>query len=155
MGWGGVGGMGWANSVHVGWRKDVMLRHATWFRCWSKLKWGGVGWGGWGGLIAFMSADGRMWCYVMLRCEDVEVTSGTLWMLRCEDVEVTSRTLWMLRCEDVEVTSGTLWMLRCEDVEVTSGTLGMLRCESSFWSGKKRACASAATIPMEFTWRYL
>ena len=41
-------------------------------------------------------------------------------MLPCEDVEVTSGTLWMLRCEDVEVTSGTLWMLRCEDVEVTS-----------------------------------
>ena len=70
--------------------------------------------------------SGTLW---MLRCEDVEVTSGTLWMLRCEDVEVTSGTLWMLRCEDVEVTSGTLWMLRCEDVEVTSGTLWMLRCE--------------------------
>ena len=26
----------------------------------------------------------------------------------------------MLRCEDVEVTSGTLWMLRCEDVEAES-----------------------------------
>ena len=40
-------------------------------------------------------------------------------MLRCVDVEVTSGTLWMLRCVDVEVTSGTLWMLRCVDVEVT------------------------------------
>ena len=94
----------------------------------QSMGWGGVG-GGWGGLITFMSAAGRMWCYGMLRCEDVEVTSGTLWMLRCEDVEVTSGTLWMLRCEEVEVTSGTLWMLRCEDVEVTSGTLWMLRCE--------------------------
>ena len=124
----------------------------------------GVGWGGvgdaWGGLITFMSAAGRMWCYVMLRRSDVEVTSngvgwggwggliafmsaaGWMWcygMLRCEDVEVTSGTLWMLRCEDVEVTSGTLWMLRCEDVEVTSGTLWMLRCEdveaeSNWWN---------------------
>ena len=151
VGWGG-GGMGWANNVHVGCRKDVMLRHATSFRFQSlrqSMGWGGVG-GGWGGLITFMSAAGRMWCYGMLRCEDVEVTSngvgwggggglitfmsaaGWMWcyvMLRCEDVEVTSGTLWMLRCEDVEVTSGTLWMLRCEDVEVTSGTLWMLRCE--------------------------
>ena len=78
----GWGGMGWANNVHVGCRKDVMLRHATSFRCWSNFKWGGVG-GGWGGLITFMSAAGWMWCYGMLRCEDVEVTSGTLWMLRC------------------------------------------------------------------------
>ena len=56
----------------------------------------------------------------MLRCEDVEVTSGTLWMLRCEDVEVTSGTLWMLRCEDVEVTSGTkldLAWIYCRNLE--------------------------------------
>ena len=109
VGWGG-GGMGWANNVHVGSRKDVMLRHATSFRCWSNFKWGGVG-GGWGGLITFMSAPGRMWCYVMLRRSDVEVTSngvgwggwgglitfmsaaGRMWcyvMLRRSDVEVTS-----------------------------------------------------------------
>ena len=82
----------------------------------------GVGWGGggWGGLITFMSAAGRMWCYGMLRCEDVEVTSGTLWMLRCEDVEVTSGTLWILRCEDVEITSGTkldLAWIYCRNLE--------------------------------------
>ena len=80
----------------------------------------GCGGGGWGGLITFMSAAGRMWCYGMLRCEDVEVTSGTLWMLRCEDVEVTSGTLWMLRCEDVEVTSGTkldLAWIYCRNLE--------------------------------------
>ena len=116
--------------------------------------WGGVGWGGgWGGLITFMSAAGRMWCYGMLRCEDVEVTSGTLWMLRCEDVEVTSGTLWMLRCEDVEVTSGTLWMLRCEDVEVTSGTLWMLRCEDvEVTSGTKLDLAWIYCRNLENSW---
>ena len=105
MGWGG-GGMGWANNVHVGCRKDVMLRHATSFRCWSNFKWGGVG-GGWGGLITFMSAAGRMWCYVMLRRSDVGVTSnGVGWggMGWANNVHVGCRMDVMLR-------HATLW--RC------------------------------------------
>ena len=34
----GGGGMGWAYNVHVGCRKDVMLRHATVWRCWSNFR---------------------------------------------------------------------------------------------------------------------
>ena len=96
----------------------------------------GVGWGGggWGGLITFMSAAGRMWCYGMLRCEDVEVTSGTLWMLRCEDVEVTSGTLWMLRCEDVsnfrDALDATLWRCWSNFRDALDATLW--RCWSNF-----------------------
>ena len=37
VGWGG-GGMGWAYNVHGGCRKDVMLRHATVWRCWSNFR---------------------------------------------------------------------------------------------------------------------
>ena len=96
------------------------------------MGWGG---GGWGGLITFMSAAGWMWCYGMLRCEDVEVTSGTLWMLRCEDVEVTSGTLWMLRCWRCwsnfrDALDATLWRCWSNFRDALDATLW--RCWSNF-----------------------
>ena len=113
----------------------------------------GVGWGGggWGGLITFMSAPGRMWCYVMLRRSDVEVTSngvgwggwgglitfmsapGRMWcyvMLRRSDVEVTSNGVgwggWGGLITFMSA-AGRMWcyvMLRRSDVEVTSNGVG-------------------------------
>ena len=87
------------------------------------MGWGG---GGWGGLITFMSAAGWLWCYGMLRCEDVEVTSnGVGWggMGWANNVHVGCRMAVMLR-------NATLWRCWSNFRDAVDATLW--RCWSNF-----------------------
>ena len=77
VGWGG-GGMGWAYNVHVGCRKDVMLRHATVWRCWSNFR---------------DALDATVWrCWSNFR----DALDATLWRCWSNFRDALDTTLW--RC---------------------------------------------------------
>ena len=125
MGWGGVGwGMGWANNVHVGCRKDVMLRHATSFSVEvtsNGVGWGGVGWANSvhvGCRMDVMLRHATLWrCWSNFR----DTLDATLWRCWSNFRDALDATLW--RCwsgiELVEprcwIEFGMVWSLPCQD----------------------------------------
>ena len=92
VGWGG-GGMGWAYNVHVGCRKDVMLRHATVWRCWSNFR---------------DALDATLWrCWSNFR----DALDATLWRCWSNFRDALDATLWRCWSNFRDALDATLW--RC------------------------------------------
>ena len=111
VGWGGVG-MGWAYNVHVGCRKDVMLRHATVWRCWSNFR---------------DALDATLWrCWSNFR----DALDATLWRCWSNFRDALDATLWRCWSNFRDALDATLWRCWSNFRDALDATVW--RCWSNF-----------------------
>ena len=111
VGWGG-GGMGWAYNVHVGCRKDVMLRHATVWRCWSNFR---------------DALDATLWrCWSNFR----DALDATLWRCWSNFRDALDATLWRCWSNFRDALDATLWRCWSNFRDALDATVW--RCWSNF-----------------------
>ena len=111
VGWGG-GGMGWAYNVHVGCRKDVMLRHATVWRCWSNFR---------------DALDATLWrCWSNFR----DALDATLWRCWSNFRDALDATLWRCWSNFRDALDATVWRCWSNFRDALDATVW--RCWSNF-----------------------